>query len=120
MTAPESNGILSVRAPAKQDGAGEGDVQQKSDANASGPVRPSDAEQPAEAMLWCRQDLANALRVAIATFARMAARGAIGPTPIRLSKQCVRYRREECEEWIRAGCPPRSVWERRSKRGGRF
>ena len=35
------------------------------------------------------------------------------PRPVRIGG-LVRWRRRELEDWIAAGCPPRSVWENRS------
>ncbi|WP_145198219.1 helix-turn-helix domain-containing protein [Planctomycetes bacterium Poly30] len=40
------------------------------------------------------------------------------PSPVRLGRS-VRWRREEIEAWIAAGCPTRDRWDTRSNRGGK-
>jgi len=42
-------------------------------------------------------------------FRKMGDTGRLGPLPVRLGR-AVRWRREELEEWVKTGCPPRARW----------
>jgi predicted DNA-binding transcriptional regulator AlpA len=50
--------------------------------------------------------------VSPATWYRMGSAGRC-PSPVRLSRGCVRWRAEELRDWIAAGCPSRREWEAR-------
>jgi len=41
---------------------------------------------------------------------QMDASGSI-PAPIRIGRRCTRWRRDEIEAWVRAGCPSRERWQ---------
>lgn len=53
-------------------------------------------------------DLAARLGLGRATIYRQVAAGRL-PAPIRIGR-AVRWRRAEIEDWVAAGCPPRSRW----------
>lgn len=57
-------------------------------------------------------DLADLLATSPRTIHRLNAVGAI-PTPVRIGSR-PRWRREEIERWITAGCPNRAEWERQN------
>lgn len=64
---------------------------------------------------WTNKELAGAMRVSLATLFRLAAAGKIGPAPLRLSAACVRYRADECREWLSTSAsdgrlPDRRAW----------
>lgn len=62
-----------------------------------------------EPILVDANDAAAMLGVSRAHFYRMRAAGQV-PLPVRLGK-AVRWRVEELQEWVDAGCPGRSKWE---------
>jgi predicted DNA-binding transcriptional regulator AlpA len=39
------------------------------------------------------------------------------PRPVYLGTKAPRWRREELEEWLAAGCPDRAAWERSKRQG---
>lgn len=55
-------------------------------------------------------DLGHLLRLSRTTLQRMLAAGRL-PAPLKLSKACSRWHREEIERWVRAGCPDRAAWD---------
>jgi excisionase family DNA binding protein len=59
-------------------------------------------------LLLTAGEAAGLCGVSKATWYRMHAAGKI-PLPVRLGRS-VRWRREELESWIRAGCPAREKW----------
>ena len=48
--------------------------------------------------------------VSRATFWKLHSTGRV-PTPVRLGGRVVRWRKDELEDWVRAGCPTREQWE---------
>ncbi|HOX39627.1 MAG TPA: helix-turn-helix domain-containing protein [Candidatus Brocadiia bacterium] len=72
---------------------------------------PNDA--PSEKLLLGASDVAEMLSVATVTIWRSIHSGRI-PAPVRIGGRTL-WRREELEEWIRAGCPPRMRWQWPSK-----
>ena len=56
--------------------------------------------------------------ISSASWYRMASAGRC-PAPVRLSRGCVRWRAEELQEWIAAGCPDRRIWEALKKNRSR-
>lgn len=70
-----------------------------------------DAEPPLSAgplMLDC-VEAAALMGVCRATFWKLHSQGRV-PLPIRFGR-VVRWRRQEIEAWIAAGCPPRDRWD---------
>lgn len=56
------------------------------------------------------------LNIARATFYKINATGAFGLLPIKLGTcRKVLYRKDEIENWIRAGCPHRKQWQIQKK-----
>ena len=55
--------------------------------------------------------LAGCLAVSVRQAHRMNKAGLI-PRPLRIGG-CVRWREAEISEWMKAGAPPRDVWEKR-------
>lgn len=60
------------------------------------------------------RDVAALLRISGRQVLKLRASGRI-PVPLKLGRS-TRWRAEEIESWVRAGCPSREVWE--SRRGG--
>lgn len=60
-------------------------------------------------------EVAEMLGIAERTVRRLKDTGRT-PKPITLGRRLLRWRREEIERWIDAGCPTRGEWE--SMRGG--
>jgi excisionase family DNA binding protein len=56
------------------------------------------------------RELAEFLGISLSTVERLKSAGAL-PAPVEIGAGCHRWRRAEIEEWLRAGCPPRKVWE---------
>lgn len=63
-----------------------------------------------EALLLDARAAAQLLAVSESTLWKLHSSGRI-PNPMRLGGRVVRWRREELEAWVRAGCPPRERWE---------
>ena len=61
-----------------------------------------------------RKELAAMLRVGVSTFDRLKAGGKI-PEPLRVGRS-LRWRRDDVERWIAAGCPVAKEWTEREKR----
>jgi predicted DNA-binding transcriptional regulator AlpA len=61
-------------------------------------------------LLLAARQAAALCGVSLATWHRMASAGRC-PAPLRLSTGCVRWRRDELEGWVAAGCPNRQTWE---------
>jgi excisionase family DNA binding protein len=57
------------------------------------------------------RELARLLDVSVATIWRLKAAGQL-PRPVKLGSS-TRWRRDEVENWIRAGCPALKTWEAR-------
>jgi predicted DNA-binding transcriptional regulator AlpA len=68
------------------------------------------------AVLLVSDDLADLLNCSLRTLHRLNASGKL-PAPIRIGTRGARprWRREEIEAWIVAGCPPRTEWEARKE-----
>jgi predicted DNA-binding transcriptional regulator AlpA len=64
----------------------------------------------AESLLLTARQAAALCGVSLATWHRMASAGRC-PAPLRLSAGCVRWRRDDLEGWVFAGCPSRTAWE---------
>ncbi len=62
-------------------------------------------------LLLSQTELARLLDLSSRTISRMNASRKI-PRPVRVSRS-VRWRRDEVERWIAAGCPERVEWEAR-------
>ena len=71
-----------------------------------------DPRSPLALLLGC-QEAATLLGVSRSKFWQLHSLGRV-PLPIRLSDRVVRWRKEELEAWVRAGCPPRDRWQARS------
>ena len=54
-------------------------------------------------------ELAKELRVSPRHVWRMHSSGKL-PLPVRLGR-CIRWNRDEIQQWIAAGCPDRRVWQ---------
>lgn len=54
-------------------------------------------------------EVAGFLRVSAATFWKLHSMGKL-PLPVRIGARVVRWRREELESWVKAGCPNREKW----------
>lgn len=52
---------------------------------------------------------AELIGISESTLWKLHSQGRI-PNPMRLGGRVVRWRREELEAWVRAGCPPRERW----------
>ena len=61
------------------------------------------------AALFTMSDFAERLAVSDRTFSRLKSAGRI-PAAVQIGSR-PRWRREEIELWIEAGCPDRAVWE---------
>lgn len=59
------------------------------------------------------QQLAKRLSISVRSVWRRDAAGEL-PAPVRIGG-AVRWRSEEVNQWIKAGCPSREVWERMNK-----
>ena len=55
-------------------------------------------------------EAASLLRISRATFWKWHSSGRV-PLPIRLSPRVVRWRKDELEAWVSAGCPTRGRWQ---------
>ncbi|RCS41247.1 DNA-binding protein [Bremerella cremea] len=64
-----------------------------------------------ERLLLSQTELARLLELSSRTISRMNASRKI-PQPVRVGRS-VRWRRDEVEQWIAAGCPERNEWEAR-------
>jgi excisionase family DNA binding protein len=53
--------------------------------------------------------VAKLLSIGRSTFFALISSGRIGPQPIRLGKRRL-YRRNEIDDWVLRGCPPRRQW----------
>jgi excisionase family DNA binding protein len=94
--------------------------------NGTAPIDPPSAKpvgaQPAslaaavEPLLLTADQAAALCGVSPATWYRMASAGR-SPASLRLSRGCVRWRRDELTGWIAAGCPSRREWEARQCNG---
>lgn len=62
-------------------------------------------------------DTAKLLGISRAQLWKLHAAGKV-PLPVRLGSRAPRWRRDELERWLAAGCPTREVWQR-SKGGAR-
>ncbi len=60
-------------------------------------------------MLLSTKQVAEALDVSRRTIYRMRQTGKL-PKPVKMGKS-LKWRREELEAWVAAGCPPLSRWE---------
>jgi predicted DNA-binding transcriptional regulator AlpA len=67
-------------------------------------------DKPLGALLVDDRAAAILLAVSRSHFFTLKAAGKIGPQPIRLGR-AVRYRRDELERWIAAGCPDAATWK---------
>lgn len=65
-----------------------------------------------EPLLVAAPEAARLVDVGVATWHRMVAAGRT-PSPVRLSRGCVRWRLTELREWVAAGCPGRKEWDAR-------
>jgi predicted DNA-binding transcriptional regulator AlpA len=72
--------------------------------------RPTSLTAPVEPLLLTADQAAALCGVSGATWYRMASAGRC-PASVRLSRGCVRWRRDELTDWIAAGCPDRKTWE---------
>ena len=63
-------------------------------------------------------DSAALLGMSEAGFKQLAARGAVGPRPVRFGARCTRWRRRELADWVDAGCPGREAWTAQQSTGG--
>ncbi len=68
-----------------------------------------EARPMSEQLLLSQTELARLLDLSSRTISRMNASRKI-PRPVRVGRS-VRWRRDEVERWIAAGCPERSEWE---------
>ncbi|MBI3832501.1 MAG: AlpA family phage regulatory protein [Planctomycetes bacterium] len=64
----------------------------------------------APSLLLNAKAAAALIDVSESTFWKFHAQGRT-PLPLRLGGSVVRWRREELEAWVRAGCPPRHQWK---------
>jgi predicted DNA-binding transcriptional regulator AlpA len=89
------------------------------DTSAVGLAAVHDPAPPVEPELIDADQLASLLNVHTATVYRMQSRGRL-PSPLRLSRGCVRWRISEIRDWLAAGAPDRKTWEaRRGTANGR-
>ena len=56
------------------------------------------------------RDVARTLSIGVRHLYQMLAAGLVGPQPIRLGRS-IRWRSDEINDWVRAGCPSRAKWE---------
>lgn len=72
-------------------------------------------EKIAPALLTISQVCAY-LNIARATFYKINVTGAFGLLPVKLGTcRKVLYRKDEIENWVRAGCPHRKIWQAQRK-----
>ena len=64
---------------------------------------------PVAPALMTSVELAAELQISERTVRRLEITGKIGPRPMNIGR-AVRYRRDEVEKWIEAGCPARDSW----------
>jgi predicted DNA-binding transcriptional regulator AlpA len=50
------------------------------------------------------------LSISRTSFFGLLAGGRVGPRPIRFSRRCIRWHRDDVIRWCAAGCPPRARW----------
>ena len=62
-----------------------------------------------KAILLSASEVSQLLGVGKSLFYSMHSTGAFGPLPIRLGRRTL-WRRQELEEWVAAGAPPRDQW----------
>jgi predicted DNA-binding transcriptional regulator AlpA len=76
---------------------------------------------PAAALLLTAEDLARLLQLSGKTIKRMDQAGRL-PRAVRLGERghTKRWRRDEIDAWIAAGCPDRGKWETTSEFRARF
>ncbi len=67
--------------------------------------------------LLSTRDVAKVLGISLATLWRKISAGQIGPRPVKIGR-IQRYRPDELQAWIRAGCPGRAQWDAMTKEGG--
>ena len=61
--------------------------------------------------------VAKMLNIGVRTLWAFTASGVV-PAPIRLGGRMIRFSAIEIREWVKAGCPPRQVWEKTKKDHG--
>lgn len=69
-----------------------------------------------KSVLISGNDLAKLLDVDLRTVRKFDYSGKL-PRPVRLGKS-VKWRVEEIQRWIDAGCPDRKTWEASNRKGG--
>ena len=86
--------------------------QQKNISRAQDAVRDS-ATAPSSTsetpLLLDAKSAAQLLGVSESSYWKLHSQGRV-PLPLRLSERIVRWRRDELEHWVRAGCPARANW----------
>jgi predicted DNA-binding transcriptional regulator AlpA len=65
-----------------------------------------------EPLLLSARDLAALLQMSLRSIRTLDRAGRL-PSPLRLTRGCVRWKLSEIHDWIAGGCPPRQAWEAR-------
>lgn len=65
---------------------------------------------PSATLLLEVREAAALVGVSRSTFWKLHSSGRV-PLPVRLGGRVVRWRREELQAWVSAGCPPRDHWK---------
>lgn len=79
---------------------------------------PPALDAPAPALISIAE-LAGMLGLSRRGIERLRAAGRLGPAAINFGARCVRFRAQEVENWIHAGCPPADRWRALQKGGSR-
>jgi len=75
--------------------------------------QPARTPQQTDELVLDRSQTAKLLKVSGSTLSRMV-RNRQMPGPLRFG-QTVRWRRDEIESWVKAGCPPMDSWDYQPK-----
>lgn len=63
-----------------------------------------------DSLLISAENSAQLLGIGRTLFYSMHSSGRLGPLPVKLGRRAL-WNRKELEDWVEAGCPPRSRWE---------
>ena len=78
----------------------------------------SDRKNTHEPILLDVKGVANMLGVSTNSVRNYDVEGRIGPMAIKLGR-LKKWKKEEIEKWVEAGCPGRARWQSRRRQGGR-
>jgi predicted DNA-binding transcriptional regulator AlpA len=70
-----------------------------------------------DAILLDQRQLEAVLSLSVCTVNRWRRSGRLGPLPMSMGRQCIRWSKKEIEAWVAAGCPHRKQWQKMWKDG---